>query len=321
MNLKRHALICLWLNALAFVAQGQSPFLRLWENTPVRANDVTLVPYLPSQLSTLPNGMSDSSINLNGHHPTPAIIVCPGGSYCWHDYETEGTCVAEWLQGKGIAAFLLKYRVLGIGPYVFHTRLISRGHKYPDALCDIQRAIQYVREHAAHFNINPKQLGVMGFSAGGHLCMSAAAYASTDFLTPLGISHSTNLRPDFVAAIYPVVTMQKPYVHKRSRNALIGEYPTHRQIMCDSLSLELHIPYDCPPVFLINCMDDPIVKWENSVLLDSALTANNVPHKYIIYEHGGHGFGAAAEKFSEETKHWQEAFTDWLETQYTTFGK
>ena len=303
----RRALFFLWLTVLTLVVQGQNPIIRLWEGTPVRARSVTLVPYLPNSNTTLL-----SMIGVAGEGSYPAVIVCPGGSYCWHDYETEGTRVAEWLQREGIAAFVLKYRVQGIGPYVFHTRLVSRGKRYPDALCDIQRAIQYIREHAADFNINPQQLGVMGFSAGGHLCMSAAAYASTDFLTPLGINHSVSLRPDFVAPIYPVVTMQKPYVHKRSRQALLGEYRNHRQTMLDSLSLELHIPADCPPVFLLNCKDDPVVMWENSVLLDSALTANNVSHKYIMYEHGGHGFGAATEKFSDETKHWQAAFTEWL---------
>lgn len=311
MNLTRRALLSLCLTALAFVAQGQSPVIRLWENTPVRANDVTLVPYLPVQLP-------DSCFQFSP--PPPAVIVCPGGSYSWHDYATEGIRVAQWLQREGIAAFVLKYRVQGIGAYVFHTRLISRGRQFPDALCDIQRAIQYIREHAAAFGINPSCVGVMGFSAGGHLSMSAASYSSTDFLAPLGISHSVSLRPDFVAPIYPVVTMHEPYAHKRSRKALLGEYRNHSQAMRDSLSLELHIPADCPPVFLLNCKDDPVVRWENSALLDSALTENDVSHKYIVYEHGGHGFGAADEKFTAETRQWQDAFINWLKLQDITYS-
>ena len=313
MNTIRRALLCLWLTVLALVAQGQSPVIHLWEDTPVRAKCVTLVPYLPSNAPALPSITGGVGVGSFGSGSS-AIIVCPGGSYCWHDYEAEGTRVAEWLQREGIAAFILKYRVQGIGPYVFHTRLVSRGHQHPDALCDVQRAIQYVREHATDFGINPCCLGVMGFSAGGHLSMSAAAYASTDFLAPLGISHNASLRPDFVAPIYPVVTMHKPYVHKRSRRALLGEYRKHRQAMRDSMSLEFHIPADCPPVFLLNCIDDPVVMYQNSELLDSALTASHIPHLYTQYRIGGHGFGGDTSKFSPETAHWQETFIKWLES-------
>lgn len=312
----RRTLLFIWLTVLAFVAQGQNAVIHLWEDTPVRARSVTLAPYLPSV--TVPEGSSHSEAAKPSapEGRLPAIIVCPGGSYCWHDYEAEGTRVAEWLQREGIAAFVLKYRVQGIGPYVFHTRLVSRGHQHPDALCDVQRAIQYVREHAADFGIDPHRLGVMGFSAGGHLSMSAAAYSATDFLAPLGVSHSVSLRPDFVAPIYPVVTMHKPYVHTRSRRALLGEYRKHRQAMRDSMSLELHIPADCPPVFLLNCVDDPIVEYQNSELLDSALTAAHIPHLYTQYSVGGHGFGGDTAKFSAETKHWQKTFMEWLKTTF-----
>ncbi|MCR4995287.1 MAG: alpha/beta hydrolase [Bacteroidales bacterium] len=277
--------------------------IRLWEETPVHARGVTLVPYLPEA------GHASRFGTTNG---TPAIIICPGGSYCWHDYEAEGTLVAEWLQREGIAAFVLKYRVQGIFPYVFHTRLIARGNQHPDALTDVQRAIQYVREHTKDFGIDEHRLGVMGFSAGGHLSMSAAAYASTDFLSQHGIRHHVSLRPDFVAPIYPVVTMHKPYVHSRSRRALLGEYRKHRQAMRDSMSLEMHVPNDCPPVFLLNCTDDPIVMYQNSELLDSALTAAGVPHQYTQYRTGGHGFGGDSARFTAETAHWQETFLLWL---------
>ncbi len=283
--------------SIASISPVSAAPIRLWDGTSVRARGVTLAPYLP-----------DSGTSA----PSAAVIVCPGGSYCWHDYEAEGLRVAEWLQREGIAAFVLKYRVQGIFPYIFHTRLIARGHQHPDALCDVQRAIQYVREHAADFGIDPSRLGVMGFSAGGHLSMSAAAYAATDFLAPLGIRHDVSLRPDFVAPIYPVVTMHRPYVHSRSRRALLGEYRKHRRLMRDSLSLEHHVTADCPPVFLMNCEDDPIVMYQNSVLLDSALTAHGVPHIYIRYAHGGHGFGGDTSKFSSETALWQPAFMRWF---------
>lgn len=281
---------------LPAIARGQEWNVRIWENTSVHNKSVTLVPYIPE----------DSS------HTHVAIIVCPGGSYCWHDYDVEGVRVAEWLRNQGIAAFVLKYRVQGIVPYITHSRAIFGGHKHPDMMEDIQRSIQLVRENTSLHGIPVKHVGVMGFSAGGHLAMSAACYASTDFLVPLGIQHSVSLRPDFVAPIYPVVSMSHPDTHKRSRRALLGEWGKHRKHLRDSLSLEKHIPADCPPVFLVNCVDDPIVKSHNSELLDSALTARGINYQYIQYQTGGHGFGASETRGTAECRTWRERFIEWL---------
>lgn len=228
----------------------------------------------------------------------PAVIVCPGGSYCWHDYDTEGTTVARWLNDNGIAAFVLKYRVQGVFDYIMHTRYLLRGNRHPDALMDAQRALQWVREHADSLGIDADRIGIMGFSAGGHLAMSAAEFLAE--------------KPAFVASIYPVVTMHKPYVHKRSRRALLGEYGKRRMAMRDSLSLERHVTADSPPVFLVNCKDDPVVKYQNSELLDSALTAHGIRHRYIQYETGGHGFGASDVKGTAECRRWREEFLRWL---------
>lgn len=277
------------------MAQAQQ-VLRIWENTPVRNKSVTLVSYLPS----------------NNAYDGTAIIVCPGGSYCWHDYEVEGEMVAKWLQEEGIAAFVLRYRVQGIFPYIFHTRAIFGGNKHPNMISDIQRAIQIVRENAYHYGINPHKLGAMGFSAGGHLVMSSACFSSTDFLAPLGIHTDVPLRPDFVAPIYPVVSMSHQDTHKRSRRALLGEWGKFKGYMRDSLSLEKHIPDDCPSVFLVNCVDDPVVKYHNSELLDSALTLKNIPHRYIQYKTGGHGFGGSNQKGTSECREWKMEFLNWL---------
>ena len=104
--------------------------------------------------------------------PHTAIIVCPGGSYSWHDTETEGTGVAKWLQKNGISAFVLNYRVATGFAYASHYRLLFRGNRFPDAFVDVQRAIQFVRKYAAVYSVNPNDVGVMGFSAGGHLAMA-----------------------------------------------------------------------------------------------------------------------------------------------------
>ena len=239
----------------------------------------------------------------NDKHST-AIIVCPGGSYCWLDMKTEGIEVAKWLQANGISAFVLKYSVQGIVPYITHSRLLFKGHQYPDALNDLQQAISHVREHAEAYNINPNRIGVMGFSAGGHLALCT--------MNKEQCTMAYNGCPSFIAAIYPVVSMSHPDSHKRSRRALLGEYRKYNKKMRDSLSIEKHIPKDCPPVFLANCKDDPVVKYHNSELLDSALTAQGISHRYIQYRTGGHGFGASTTKGTEECRAWKEEFINWL---------
>ena len=118
--------------------------------------------------------------------------------------------------------------------------------------------------------------------------------------------------PDFIAAVYPVVSMSHPDSHKRSRRALLGEYRKNDVRMRDSLSVEKHVPRDCPPVFLVNCKDDPVVKFHNSEMLDSALTAQGVAHRYIQYQTGGHGFGVSVRKGTEECRAWKEEFLKWL---------
>ena len=253
--------------------------VHVWDGTETKAKSVTLTPYLAKS----PSGF--------------AVIICPGGSYSWHDMKAEGSEVAEWLQENGISAFVLKYRVQGVLPYITHSRLLFRGHQHPDMINDLQRAIQYVREHSAEYGINPDRVGVMGFSAGGHLAMMAAGAE--------GVS--------FIAAIYPVVSLSHPVSHKRSRRALLGEYRKYSRRMRDSLSIEKHVPRDCPPVFLVNCKDDPVVKYHNSELLDSALTAQGISHRYIQYRTGGHGFGASETKGTAECREWKGEFLRWME--------
>lgn len=268
-------------------AQTQIP---LWKKSEVRFPSVTLTPFLSSAHS----GGKDT-----------AVIVCPGGSYSWLDWETEGECVARWLQSQGISAFVLRYRVQGVFSFLSRYRYIFRGRQYPDALQDLQQAILHVRRNASSYGLDSLKLGVMGFSAGGHLVVSAGTFCSKD-----------SLQPDFIASIYPVVTFcQEDYVHKRSRRALLGEWRKFSQEWRDSLSLENHIHVDMPPVFLVNCLDDPIVHYRNSEILDSALTMRGVPHEYHQYKQGGHGFGADPAKAHAECIVWRDSFLKWLSSQ------
>lgn len=274
---------CCLLLLLSLCCRGQ---IHLWENARGGAGRVTLTPYLPEE--TVGDG----------------IIVCPGGSYFWLDTRDEGRMVCQWLQREGIAAFLLEYRTAGAFDFIHFSRFLFNGNQHPDMLADIQRAIDYVR-----CTWGPDRLGVMGFSAGGHLAVLSAEMAETDFTG----SAAAPLGPDFVAAIYPVVTLsKKAYVHKRSRRGLLGERRIHDPALQDALSVEEHVPDDMPPVFLLNCRDDKVVHPHNAELLDSALTAHGIPHLYIAFEQGGHGFGANTEKQTAETATWQAAFMAWL---------
>ena len=138
------------------------------------------------------------------------------------------------------AAYVLRYRAAGKIEFVMKYRSLFRGNRHPDMICDLQRAIQLVRERYSG------PVGAMGFSAGGHLVMSAGEYFDTNFLTRYGIEPSVSLRPDFVASIYPVVTLSAPPVHKRSRLGLLGEWTAMNPSMRDSLSLEHHVKADTP---------------------------------------------------------------------------
>lgn len=229
-----------------------------------------------------------------------SIIVCPGGSYFWHDMQHEGTEVGEWLSKQGVEAYVLRYRTAYVPAFLTGFRWVFRGHRYPDAQNDLRRSLRMVRDSAAKWGINAECIGVMGFSAGGHLVMSSAElFPQTEW-------------PAFIVPIYPVVTMAESCVHKRSRRALLGDNRKHNKKLRDSLSLERHVPNGCPPVFLVNCKDDPIVQYHNSELLDSALISKNIPHRYIQYHTGGHGFGASNEKGTAECRAWKEEFMKWL---------
>ena len=228
------------------------------------------------------------------------VVVCPGGSYFWHDSDTEGHEVGRWLQSKGISAFVLNYRTAYVPAFLLHYRLLFRGNRYPDPQDDLLQALRYIRNHSTEYGVDPHKIGAMGFSAGGHLVMSSVELFSKEDW------------PVFIVPVYPVVTMEEACVHKRSRRGLLGDSRTRNKYLRDLLSLEKHIPQECPPVFLVNCKDDPIVDCRNSVLLDSALTAKGISHEYIQYKTGGHGFGVSNHKGSTESREWKNKFIEWL---------
>ncbi len=230
-----------------------------------------------------------------------AVIVCPGGSYFWLDKDNEGYAVARWLNSHGVAAFVLEYSHGGWAAFAFHIR--AKGRSFPAGYNDLRRALNEVRSHAEQYHIRADRVGCMGFSAGGHLVMHAAEQLA-------GKGDPVTQAPFFVAPLYPVVSMTHTCTHQRSRRGLLGEWSSPS--MRDSLSLEHHVPSGCPPVFLMNCDDDPIVHYHNAELLDSALTVHQIPHQYEHYRTGGHGFGVAADKTTAEAIQWKERFLTWL---------
>lgn len=279
------------VSALALSAEPGP--VNIWADTECRAK-VTLTPYIAPEGSGI------------------ACIVCPGGSYFWLDRETEGAGVARWLQANGISAFVLEYRVGGVPAFITHYRSLLRGNRYPDMLQDLQRSIQLLRENATLYGIDPTRLGVMGFSAGGHLSAMSGLFFDSDLLSDLGITPSVSLRPDFIAPIYPVVSLVDPSAHLRSRRGLLGERKMKLPLMLDSLSLERHVRPDMPPTYLMNCADDPVVHVRNSELLDSAMDSRGVKHRYIQFRSGGHGFGANPRKTTPEAATWKDDFLHWL---------
>ena len=228
-----------------------------------------------------------------------AVIICPGGGYGYLAYDIEGSDVAKFFNAKGIAAFVLKYR-----PPVSKCNIIP----YQSPLLDAQRAIRLVRYHCAEWNIDSAKIGIMGFSAGGHLAATAGTHFDAGKKDADDPVETLSSRPDFLILIYPVITMQPPYTHQGSRESLLGKNPDDSLIQ--EFSNELHVTQNTPPVFIVHADDDTAVPAENSLMFYEALRKNNISTEIHIYPKGGHGFGLALGKGYLET--WPDRCIDWL---------
>ncbi len=228
-----------------------------------------------------------------------SVIICPGGSYFYTGIKDEGEMVAKWLNKNGISAFVLHYRV-GL-----------HGNHHPAMIQDLQRAIQLVKEDSAEYGISPEKVGVMGFSAGGHLAGIASTYFDINFLKNLNIEPKVSLRPAFVAMIYPVISMNDSIAHKKSRRNLLSNKYTKEEMRM--MSLELNVRSDMPPVFLIQCKKDKTVDYRNSECYSHALSMKGVPYKYKLYDEPGHGFGINMKRGYGQAPMWNQDFIPWLE--------
>jgi acetyl esterase/lipase len=225
-----------------------------------------------------------------------AVIVCPGGGYVHLAMTHEGIDVCKWLNSLGITAFLLKYRLPSDETMI---------DKTIGPLQDAQRAIQVVREHAKDWGVDPGAVGILGFSAGGHLASTAGTHFSHAVIdNPAGVS----LRPDFMVLLYPVISFADSIGHRGSRDYLLGKNPSPEQIQL--YSNELQVTDQTPPTFLVHAEDDKTVMVVNSLYFYEALIKHHVPAEMHIYPKGGHGFGMYNATTGGDQ--WPDRLAEWM---------
>ncbi|MHA6530671.1 alpha/beta hydrolase [Paenibacillus sp. BAC0078] len=222
-----------------------------------------------------------------------AVIVCPGGGYGMRA-DHEGAPIAEWLNTLGISAFVLRYRVAPYG--------------YPNALLDAQRALRTIRFRSGEYRIDPGRLGILGFSAGGHLASAAGVlfdYGDSEDSDP---AQRQSSRPDLLILCYPVISMADGVTHQGTKVNLLGENPD--KDLVDHLSSELQVTAATPPTFLWHTSDDEAVPVENSLQFAAALSRHHIPFDLHVYAHGRHGLGLGDEE--PHTRSWTGACASWL---------
>ena len=236
-----------------------------------------LLPYLPEK------GLANGT----------AVVICPGGGYSGLSMENEGYSIAKAFNRIGVAAFILKYRLPSDD--VMQDKTIG-------PLQDAQQAILTVRKNGAKWGINPNKIGIIGFSAGGHLASTAGTHFDKVLVDN---KEHTSARPDFMLLIYPVITFGEQ-AHLGSRENLIGKNPSQRMI--DLYSNEKQVSADTPPTFLIHAEDDDVVPVQNSLLMYNALLKNKIKAEMHLFQAGGHGFGLNNPKSKDKWFDWAKVW-------------
>jgi acetyl esterase/lipase len=225
-----------------------------------------------------------------------AVVICPGGGYGGLAISYEGMDVGSWMAKRGVAGFVLKYRV---APY-----------KHPIPLQDAQRALRTVRARAKEWGVDPARVGILGFSAGGHLASTVATHfddGKPDAADPID---KMSCRPDFAVLCYPVITLKPPYAHMGSRYNLLGKDADEKLV--ESLCNDQQVTDKTPPTFLFHTADDNAVPVENSLLFFEALHKAKVPAELHVYEHGRHGVGLAPNEPALSS--WPDLLETWMKT-------
>jgi acetyl esterase/lipase len=205
-----------------------------------------------------------------------AVVICPGGGYAGLAMDHEGHQIARWLNSLGVAGIIVKYR-------------LGMRYHHPVPLQDAQRAIRFTRAHAKEWQIDPNRVGIIGFSAGGHLASTAGTHFDRGDKEAKNPIDRESCRPDFLILGYPVITLQPPYAHSGSREHLLGKSPDRKLV--ENLSNDQSVTKDTPPTFLVHTSEDTVVPPENSVLFYVALRKAGVPAELHILEKGRHGLG------------------------------
>jgi len=227
-----------------------------------------------------------------------AVVICPGGGYNHLATDHEGDQVARWLNSFGVTGVVLRYRHNG------------NGYQHPVPLQDAQRALSTVRSRAESLGIRPDRIGVLGFSAGGHLASTLGTHfhkGRPDANDPVD---RVSCRPDFMVLVYPVITLTDPFCHQGSRRNLLGDKP--EQSLVESLSNERQVTADTPPTFLIHAGTDTAVPAENSLFFYTALRKAGVPAEMHLFKQGRHGFGLGAKE--GEVSAWPGLCEQWMRT-------
>ncbi|WP_343694570.1 alpha/beta hydrolase [Flavobacterium sp.] len=298
--LRKAALLCILFSGI-FHTNAQNQVLPLWNKIP---DEIKAPDYKEKEVVNDGKVQSTSMVTkptLTAFFPSvtkpnrTAVIILPGGGYQHLAIDKEGTKVAQWFNSLGIPAFVLKYRL--------PSDLIMK-NKNVGPLQDAQEAVRYVRQNAAKWNIDPNKIGILGFSAGGHL----AATLSTHYDDKVYESdYKVSARPNFSLLIYPVISMQNDITHKGSQINLLGNNPSEDLI--NSFSNEKRVTTQTPPAFLIHATDDTVVIPENSINYYLALKKNGVTAELHLYEKGGHGFGLGV---NDTSKNWTRECEEWL---------
>ena len=228
-----------------------------------------------------------------------AVLICPGGGYTMLAFSHEGNQVAKWFNDRGVHAIILRYS-LG--------KFDGSGHKHPDMLNDVKTGFRMVRTHAKKWGITENMIGIMGFSAGGHLASTLATHFDDGQKDKEGTVIIPSSLPNFCILGYPVITMNDPHTHWGSRRFLLGPTPADEDIQ--NLSNHLQVKPQTPPTFIFHTSDDKSVPVQNSIKYYLALREMGIPAEMHIFEHGTHGVGLA---LSDPTlSQWPDLLEDWL---------
>lgn len=231
-------------------------------------------------------------------NPKCAIIICPGGAYEHLSMEKEGYAVASWLASKNVLAFVLKYR-------------LGKSSSCPLPVRDAVRAVSYVRANAERFGIASLKIGMLGFSAGGHLVSTVAVHWPQFDKENKLLLDGYSSRPDFTALIYPVISMKPPYAHRESARNLMGTDMSDELV--EQFSNEIWVNENTPSAFLVHASDDTSVPVEHSLMYYNALRKNRVESQLHIFPSGGHGFGLG--QGFREVSMWPLLFEKWCDYQ------